>query len=147
MRQLNRRGKYRNAEDAAEDLTHSRWREKAEATYQGIRRQGGGGAATCQGRSRHGDADQRSKDGRRALAELRQKQAETIEAINAWQHEQWPENATKEELDARATCEFPELNGKTGDKVERKIAGNMRHRPTVYRCLMLERKRLHHLSP
>ena len=46
--------------------------------------------------------DQRSLDGRRALAENRQKQAETIEAINGWQHEQWPENATKEELDARA---------------------------------------------
>jgi len=28
-------GKYRNAEDAAEDLIHSRWREKVEPTYQG----------------------------------------------------------------------------------------------------------------
>ena len=68
-----------------------------------------------------------------ALAELRQKQAEPIEAINGWQHEQWPENATKEELDARATREFTE-NRRLG---RAKIAGNMRHRPTLYQCLIV----------
>src|SRR6516225_8963739 len=35
----------------------------------------------------------------------------------------------------RERREFTELNGETADKVERKIAGNMRHRPTVYQCL------------
>jgi hypothetical protein len=32
------------------------------------------------------EGDLTIKDGRRALAEHRQRQAETIEAINAWQH-------------------------------------------------------------
>src|SRR6516165_8430759 len=37
----------------------------------------------------------------------------------------------------RERREFTELNGETADKVERKIAGNMRHRPTVYQCLIV----------